>query len=434
MEWPAAGAARSIHLLSRRTMKHRISLPIALLAAAVVAAPDAGAQARPGFVGPSEAEVARGAARFEVLGRGPITHTRSTDLWAFRGANGRDYVYTGTWGGCEGCVGNRLFVWDVSDPARPVLTDSVLVDAQSINDVAVNEAGTLAAFGRRGATSRRNGVVLLDLADPAHPRPVADYWETVTGGVQSVFFSGDHLYMVDAGASSLVVMDVRNPADPRPVSRWALETGMPSRYLSDVYVHDGLAYLSYWDDGLVILDVGRGIKDGSPERPRLLSQVRYRTEWRNQRWGHTHYAFPYVNRAGRRYVFVGDAILPPSADFNRRMEIGGLLHVFDATNPEMPVEVATYEVEGRGISKFWVQNDTLYLGSHNGGLRALDVSGELRGRIQRRELAVLATGDENGFIPNLTFTWAAMPHNGLVFATDFNSGLWVTRLVAAPAR
>ncbi|MBW3573167.1 MAG: hypothetical protein KY467_18885, partial [Gemmatimonadetes bacterium] len=361
-----------------------------------------------------------------------VAHTRSTDLWAFRGVDGRDYVYTGTWGGCAGCIGNRLFVWDVTDPARPTLTDSVLVDAQSINDVAVNEAGTLAAFGRRGAESRRNGVVLLDLADPAHPRQVADYWETVTGGVQAVFFSGDLLYVVHAGAAELVVLDVGNPADPRPVSRWSLQS-TPSRYLSDVHVHDGLAYLSYWDDGLVILDVGKGIRDGTPQRPRMLSQVRYRTEWRNQHWGHTHYAFPYVNRAGRRYVFVGDAILPPGADFNRRMEIGGLLHVFDATDPERPVEVATYEVQGRGISKFWVQNDTLYLGSHNGGLRAVEVSGPLRGRLQRREVAVLATGDENGFIPNLTFTWAAMPHNGLVFATDFNSGLWVTRLVAPPA-
>jgi hypothetical protein len=415
-------------------MKFRTSIPIALLATATLAAADAGAQNRPsGFVGPSMDEMTRGAARFEVVGRGPVTHTRSTDLWAFRGANGRDYVYTGTWGGCAGCRGNRLYVWDVSDPARPTLTDSVVVDAQSIADVAVNEAGTLAAFGRRGASSRRNGVVLLDLADPAHPRQVADYWETVTGGVQAVFFSGDLLYVADAGAAELVVMDVSNPADPRPVSRWAVES-TEERYLSDVYVHDGLAYLSYWDDGLVILDVGKGIKGGTPQRPRLLSQVRYRTEWRNQRWGNTHHAFPYVNRAGRRYVFVGDAILPPRADFNRRMEIGGLLHVFDATNPEAPVEVATYEVPGRGISKFWVANDTLYLGSHNGGLRALDVSGELRGRIGRRELAVLATGDENAFVPNLTFTWAAMPHNGLVFATDFNSGLWVTRLVAAPGR
>jgi hypothetical protein len=91
-------------------------------------------------------------------------------------------------------------------------------------------------------------------------------------------------------------------------------------------------------------------------------------------------------------------------------------------------------VPGRGVSKFWVQNDTLYVGSHNGGLRAVDVSGDLRGRMTRREMAVVATGDERGYVPNLTFTWAAMPHNGLVFATDFNSGLWVARLVPTPSQ
>jgi hypothetical protein len=411
--------------------KHRI--PLALLLAASLAAGGAGAQNRPAFVGPSAAEVARLPGRFEVVGRGPVVHTRTTDLWAFRGVDGRDYVYTGTWGGCEGCPGDRLYAWDVTDPATPRLTDSVVVDTRAITDVTVNQAGTLAAVGRRGAQSRRNGVVLLDLADPAHPRPLSEYWETVTGGVQSMSFSGSHLYVVDAGTAELVVLDVSEPREPRAVGRWGVEDS-PSRFLSDVFVHDGLAYLSYWDDGLVILDVGKGVKDGTPERPRLLSQVRYRTEWRNERWGNTHYAFPYTSRAGRRYVFVGDAILPPRADLNRQVEMGGLLHVFDATNPELPSEVATYEVPGRGISKFWVQNDTLYLGSNNGGLRALDVSGELRGRLQRREVAVLATADERAFIPNLTFTWAAMPHNGLVFATDFNSGLWVTRLVPAPPR
>ena len=405
---------------------------VAVLAAALPAG--AVAQGRPQFVGPSPDEVAQKPARFEVVGRGPVAHTRSTDLWAFRGVDGRDYVYTGTWGGCDGCSGDRLYAWDVTDPASPRLTDSVLVDASSINDVAVNEGATLAAFGRRGARSRRNGVVLLDLREPAHPRPVSAYWETVTGGVQSVSFSGDKLFLADAGTASLVVLDVSDPADPRPVGRWRLETDNTEPYLSEVFVQDGLAYLSYWDDGLVILDVGRGIKGGTPERPRMLSHVKYRTEWRNNRYGRTHAAFPYTSRAGRRYVFVGDVILPERADFSRRLEIGGLLHVFDATDPEMPVEVATYDVPGRRVSKFWVQNDTLYLGSHNGGLRAVDVSGDLRGRMTRREMAVVATADERGYVPNLTFTWAAMPHNGLVFATDFNSGLWVTRLVPTPSQ
>jgi len=399
-----------------------VFVPISCLALAACASGGAAAE------GAGEPGAARAEARFEVVGRGPVLHTRSTDLWAFRGVNGRDYVYAGTWGACRGCVGNRLYVWDVTDPAHPALTDSVMVDAQSVMDVAVNQAATLAAFGRRGAESRRNGVVLLDLADPAHPRQIGEYWETLTGGVQTVFFSGDLLYLVDTGAAEMRVLDVSDPRDPRPVGRWGVPDN-PERFLSDLVVRDGLAYLAYWDDGLVILDVGHGIRGGSPRQPRLVSQVRYRTEWRNRRYGNTHYVYPYTNRAGRRYVFVADQILPLGADLNRRQERGGVLHVFDATRLELPVEVATYEAATFGVNRFWIHGDTLYAGTNNGGLRALDVSGDLRGRIQGRELAVLPTGDPRGFVPNLTFTWAAMPHDGLVFATDFNSGLWVARLV-----
>jgi len=45
--------------------------------------------------------------------------------------------------------------------------------------------------------------------------------------------------------------------------------------LHDVDVQDGLLYASYWDDGLVILDIGNGIKGGSPSSPQLVSQFKY---------------------------------------------------------------------------------------------------------------------------------------------------------------
>jgi hypothetical protein len=65
------------------------------------------------------------------------------------------------------------------------------------------------------------------------------------------------------------------------------------------------------------------------------------------------------------------------------------------------------------------------------GLRVVDVSGRLEGdlRAQGREIAVLETIDENAFRRDRPFTWSPRLHNGLVFASDFNSGLWVTRLV-----
>ncbi|HYJ78147.1 MAG TPA: hypothetical protein VEW03_00895 [Longimicrobiaceae bacterium] len=373
-----------------------------------------------------------GAPAFEVVGRGAV-RTRTTDLAVFRGLDGRDYVYTGTFGACEGCAGNRMYVWDVTDPEHPVLTDSVMVDARAVNDVEVNAARTLAVLTREGAESRRNGIVLLDLAVPAHPKVMGEFWETLTGGAHNVAIDGNYAYVVDQGSAELSIVDLSDPADPREVGRWGVPY-QPDRYLHDVAVKDGLAYLAYWDDGLVILDVGNGMKEGTPRRPRLVAQHRYRTEWRSNRYGNTAYAFPYTNRAGRRYVFVADHILPMGATLGRRFDSGGYVHVLDLSNPQVPMEVAAYDVPDAGVHSFWIENDTMYVGAWSGGLRAVDVSGDLRGNLRNREIAALPTADEHSAVRGFPFAWAARPHNGMVFVTDFNSGLWVTRLVPAPPR
>ncbi|HEX6749940.1 MAG TPA: hypothetical protein VF092_21790 [Longimicrobium sp.] len=387
-------------------------IPTLLLA---TAAADAGAQS----------------ARFELVGRGPVMHTRTTGLAVFRGRDGKDYAYTGTFGVCAGCAAGRMYAWDVSDPAHPQLTDSVTVDAARINSVSVNAEGTLAAITRDGATSRRNGIVILDLSDPAHPKPASDYWETLTGGVQNVWIDGSYAYVVDHGSSEMAIVDLSDPKDPREVGRWGIPLS-PNRFLQDVMVKDGLAYLSYWDDGLVIVDVGNGVKEGTPRQPKMVTQYRYRTQWRGERYGNTAFAFPYTSRAGKKYVFVGDQILPGNADLNRRFDTGGYVHVLDVTSG-VPAEVAAYSAPNSGVHSFWVANDTMYVAAWTGGLRAVDVSGDLRGDLRGRELASLTTSDEQAAVRDFPFAWAAMPHNGLVFATDFNSGLWIARLVPATA-
>jgi hypothetical protein len=372
--------------------------------------------------------------RFEVVGRGPTTNTFTADIWAFTGQDGRTYAYTTAWGVCRGCVGDRMWAWDVTDPANPVRTDSVLVDARVVNDVTVNADATLGVITREMASSRRNGIVVLDLSNPAHPTVISEYWETLTGGVHTTFFSGDLLYVTHNGTASMHIIDLSDPRNPREVGRWGLPAS-PGRYLHDLWVEDGLAYLSYWDDGLVILDVGRGIKGGTPTRPQLVSQTAYRTRWRGREYGNTHMALPYTNQAGRSYVFVGDEIFPDDAgvrmDRGEPIVPGGYLHVFDVTDIERPVNVARYEVPDAGIHNLWVHDDVLYIAYYNAGLRALDVSGDLRGdlRAAGREMAALSTGDENARLPNQPFTMTAMYLDGLIYVADFNSGLWITRLV-----
>ena len=101
---------------------------------------------------------------------------------------------------------------------------------------------------------------------------------------------------------------------------------------------DGLAYLAYWRDGLVILDVGAGIKGGSPANPKLVSQLRSIITSFTAGWlAGAHTVFRYQN-----YVFVGDEVFPPMFDLvaRERIPVRGIMHVIDVGHIEHPREVA----------------------------------------------------------------------------------------------
>src|SRR5690349_22446456 len=74
---------------------------------------------------------------------------------------------------------------------------------------------------------------------------------------------------------SMRVIDIQDPQHPKEVARWQTEQTEAGRYLHDIMVVDGLAYLAYWNDGLVILDVGNGMRGGSPTNPQFVSQYKY---------------------------------------------------------------------------------------------------------------------------------------------------------------
>ena len=294
---------------------------------------------------------------------------------------------------------------------------------------------------REGASSRKNGIVFLDTSDPAHPKVLSEYTATVTGGVHSAFINGHYVYLTDDATGSLRVIDFNDPKAPKEVARWQVENPlaksvksmmgeeMGGRYLHDVYVKDGLAYLAYWRDGLVILDVGAGIKGGSPEAPKFVSQFRFNhNELYGDGWlAGTHAVFRYKN-----YVFVGDEVFP--SEFNlfdkKRIPARGIVHVIDVSDINSPHKVAEYPVPEGGSHNMWVEDDVMVMGYYGGGGRVVDVSGELRGDLYRqgREIAHLWTGDPEAYRPNVPFCWGAQPHNGLIFFNDINSGLWITKL------
>ncbi len=364
-----------------------------------------------------------------LVGRLPLRF-QAAEFWLH--PNGRNGYLT--------TIADRMYALDLSNPAAPVITDSVVVDARTINDVMTTEDGKYGVLTRENASTRKNGIVILSFEDPAHPKPIADFTETVTGGVHSTFIYRGYVYLTDDATGSLRVIDIRDPYKPRQVARWQTRPDEAGNTLHDVDVKDGLAYLSYWNQGLVILDVGKGIKGGSPENPQLVSQYKYdlNSLYREVeavggpgfiRGTHTAW------RAGK-YVFVGDEVFSAKP---RRTEGGGVvglgraygrLHVIDVSDLSRPKEVAYYEPKEGGSHNVWVAGDTLYLGDYQGGLRVLDISGELRGDLQRqnREIAHVVTGDAEGVVPNAPNAWGAIYRNGLIYVPDINSGLWIVRL------
>jgi hypothetical protein len=353
----------------------------------------------------------------EVVGHAPVEGHATSDLWVFEGVDGRDYAYTGTH--AAGAGGNVLYAWDVTDPAEPTLTDSVVVDARVVNDVKINQTRNLAVITREGASNRQNGIVLLDSRAPAHPRVVSSFTENLTAGVHNTWIEGELVYAVNNGTRALHIVDISDPTSPAQVGRWQIDD--ENRTLHDVIVQDGLAYLSYWDHGLVILDVGAGVAGGTPTEPVEVSRHAYRTRWGAETYGNTHHAIPYGD-----YVFVGDEIFGCSECVNGPR---GHVHVIDVSDLENPEEVAWYRVPEAGAHNQWVEDGKLYVAYYQGGLRVVDVTGELRGDLyaQDREIGWYMTGSSEGFVPNSTMSWGPQPHDGLIYVADMNSGLWILR-------
>ena len=343
-------------------------------------------------------------------------------------------------------IADRIYTFDIRDPASPRKVDSLVVDARTVNDISTTPDGRIGVLTREGASSRKNGLVFLDLSEPLHPKVLSEFTETLTGGVHSAFIDGHYVYATDDATGALRIISFENPRAPKEVASWAVQEGnigvrpgsvggqaAAGRTLHDVQVKDGLAHLAYWRHGLIILDVGNGIKGGSPENPKFVSQLVYNVAdyYPPDMIAGTHAVFRYKN-----YVFLGDEVFPAVFNLTSRARIHALgrVHVVDVSDIEHPRKVAEYNVPDMGSHNMWVEDDVMYIGYYEGGLRALDVSGELRGDLmaQGREIGSIWTGSPTGYRPNLPFAWGAQPHKGMIYVSDINSGLWVAKLTEAP--
>ncbi|HRP06852.1 MAG TPA: hypothetical protein PLL69_00055 [Gemmatimonadales bacterium] len=372
-----------------------------------------------------------------VVGRLPRTLFTTEEVWVHpNGVN----LYLGT-----GSGGDRMYAVDISDPANPVVTDSLMANTRRVNDVMTTPDGKYLVHTREGAADRKNGIVIASLEDPAHPKVIAEFTEGVTAGVHSAFVYrqekyGTHVYLTNNGTGAMHIIDINDPYHPKESGQFRVPGPMAGNSLHDIDVQDGMAYLSNWNNGLVIIDIGNGVKGGSPSNPVMVSQYKYDLNdmYRQVEAAGgpgfirgTHTAWRHND-----YVFIADEVFPASpvegATDAAAGRAYGRLQVIDVSDMESPRSVAWYEPEYGGVHNVWVAGDTLYMGAYNAGFRAFDISGELLGdlRAQQREMVHVNTADMGGVERgrNTAMTWGVVVRDGLAYVNDMYNGLWVVRI------
>jgi hypothetical protein len=367
-----------------------------------------------------------------VLGCGDVKPERFTAEIAVRGTT----AYTTTFQNLTSS--SPIYIWDVAGDT-PILVDSVFVSgAITLGDIAVTPDGQHLVV----ATEFNGGsIVIFALDDARKPRLISQFATAAT-------FTGVHtaevgtvdgrtyafLAIARSGVSRIVIVDITDADEPREV--FSRSVGTP--VIHDTFLRDGILFLALWNGGVAIWDVGGGGMGGRPVYPVELGVVATAN-------GHAHNVWwlkdPVTGSA--RYAFVGEesgGVLGQSSS--------GDIHVVDLSDVAAPREVAIYTVPGAGAHNFSVdeQNGILYAAYYNGGVRAIDVRGDLgactagqrtslnAGSVtlcdlskMGRELAVGLTDRRDP-----VFVWGVQYVSGSIYASDMLNGIWKLRAVPRP--
>ena len=290
---------------------------------------------------------------------------------------------------------------DVSDPAEPtVLADRRDLEADDrqlteILDVKVSgDRLVVPGPANSAGFDEFEGFVLYDVSDPADPVRASEPYETGYF-IHNCYLDGEYLYVVrnGEGGNPLVVFDVGGD-EPEEIGRWSVLEAEPAwedaewrlSYLHDVYVHEDLAVLAYWNAGTYLLDVS------DPGDPEYLGHVT-ETDVDEQREltgdeeheayfglpGNDHYSA--VDETGELLAVGRESWAAEEGD----PEGAGGIDLFDLRDPSTPEHLTTIDapdtVDASYQGGMWttahnfeLRDDQLYSSWYQGGVKIHDVS------------------------------------------------------------
>ena len=361
------------------------------------------------------------AGRLTILGSGVVTERYTAEVWAHG-----NFAYTGT-GSKDGVPGNAVKIWNISG-AQPTLVDSVIIaDAGQVSDIQVTDDGALLVVSTEPAPG---AIYIYSLSNPGKPALVSRFNSPSTnpgvhtaevqrvGGVLYAFLSTDRS---QTDPSRLVIVDLRTPAKPMEI----FSEPMGNPFVHDVFVRDGILFVMAWNAGVEIYDIGGGGRGGSPSSPVLISRAA-------TVGGKVHNAWWYHDPSGaKRYLFVGEEG-PRTTDVLSQ----GDIHVMDVSDMSNPREVAFYSVPSAGTHNFSVDESRgiLYAAYYNGGVRAIDIRGDLGGCASAQKSAdgrcdLVKMGREVAVglsdAGKSVFVWGVRFLARKVYVSDLLNGLWV---------
>ncbi|HEX3926871.1 MAG TPA: hypothetical protein VHW65_02650 [Gemmatimonadales bacterium] len=277
-----------------------------------------------------------------------------------------------------------------------VLNDSGPVIGRAVTWNVVSGGGSVVPLGA-SSDSSGNAFARFTLGSSGTTQSV----QAVITGVSTPVVFGETA--LDPAATPVLVANVPAPAG--------------ATYDHDSFVRDGLAFVCDWNMGVRIYDVGNGMASGSPAHPQLISSLITSDDGvpggpavHNAWWFHNPVS------GENRYLFIGQegpAVVGSTSS--------GDIHIVDVSNLAHPVETGFIHIPGAGTHNFWMDeaNQILYAAYYNGGVIAVDVSGELSGDMSSRiRTEVMPGGSGN------TYVWGVMLANGTLYAADMLSGLW----------
>lgn len=374
----------------------------------------------------------------------------SADVWVHK-----SFAYVGTWviGGPPDfafCPAHGVRIVDVSNRRNPTLVGAVAaIPGTSQEDVVVTRINTAFFHGDLLVTGIQScegntlgGVDIWDVTNPRGPEHLA-FWpvshalpsEGGAGGVHELhlFQRGDRAYVTAAvpfsefspegGGGDLRVVDVTDPRTPIQVGDWGAfsDGGLAPEANQAFFAHSATAdktgrtaIVSYWDAGAIFLDIS------DATQPTFIG----RTVYPAGSDGDTHSIW--LARGGNLLLTADEDFDPGSGG------TWGFLRLWDVKNPAAPTELGRFGTANAlapnldccfSIHNPFVRGSTAYLSWYSDGIRVVDISRPSA----PREIA--------SFIPDYVFpfVWGVYVDRDLIFASDFETGLYILKHTRAKA-